>query len=56
MLAECAVQIRNTPNITNDGLLWQLERAREFLNWIDERGGWNDELHRHFQKMMQFYD
>jgi hypothetical protein len=44
MLAECAVQIRNTPNISNDALLWQLNRARVFLNWIDEKGGWDDEL------------
>src|SRR5436305_4731901 len=44
----------NTPIISNDALLWQLDRACEFLNWIDERGGWNDELRRHFNKMMQF--
>jgi hypothetical protein len=55
LLAQCAVEIRNTPNISNDGLLWQLDRARVFLNWIDERGGWNDELRQHFYKMMQFY-
>ena len=56
LLAQCAVQIGNTPNISNDALLWQLDRAREFLNWIDERGGWNDELRREFNKLMQFYD
>jgi hypothetical protein len=48
MLAECAVQIRNTPNISNDALLWQLNRARVFLNWIDEKGGWDDELRGQF--------
>jgi hypothetical protein len=56
LLAQCAVQIRNTPNISNDGLLWQLDRARVFLNWIDERGGWTDELRSEFSKLMQFYD
>ena len=56
LLAQCAVQIRNTPNISNNALLWQLDRAREFLNWIDERGGWNDELRSEFNKLMQFYD
>jgi hypothetical protein len=56
LLAQCAVQIRNTPNISNDGLLWQLDRARVFLNWIDECGGWTDELRSEFSKLMQFYD
>jgi hypothetical protein len=56
MLAGVAAEIRNAPNSSNADLLWQLDRARVFLNWIDERGGWNDELRREFQKMMQFHD
>jgi ABC-type sulfate transport system substrate-binding protein len=55
LLAQIASRVR-TENIQHSTVLHEFTRVREVLTWIDESGGWTDELKRHFAQRMQFYD
>jgi hypothetical protein len=53
LLVDIIHWMRTNPNAPTSQMLGQLENAHKALQWIEDGGGWNDDVRRRFRDEME---
>jgi hypothetical protein len=53
LLVDIINWMRTNPNASDSQILAELENAHRAIQWIEEAGGWNDDLWRRFRDELE---